>query len=142
MVDTEQHRRQSHPRLTIIAVALMILVGAIIVFLDRNQVKQLAGKVEWTYLAIALGCVAVSYLLASISMVVMLRVFGVGLNKSYLLRLGFVSNVLSNLIALPASLALRLLVLGRQWCNSKPNRWFVAYFFLISKTLSFLSSSP
>jgi len=40
-------------------------------------------------------------------MVVMLRVFGVGLNKFYLLR-GFVSNVLSNLIAIPASLALRL----------------------------------
>jgi hypothetical protein len=43
----------------------------------------------------------------------MLRVFGVELNKFYLLRVGFVSNVLSNLIAIPASLALRLLVLGR-----------------------------
>jgi hypothetical protein len=43
----------------------------------------------------------------------MLRVFGVEFDKLYLLRVGFVSNVLSNLIAIPASLALRLLVLGR-----------------------------
>ena len=75
--------------------------------------RQLWGKAEWNYLGIAFGFVAVSYLLASISMVVMLRVFGVGLDKFYLLRVGFVSNVLSNLIAIPASLALRLLVLGR-----------------------------
>jgi uncharacterized protein (TIRG00374 family) len=43
----------------------------------------------------------------------MLRVFGVEVEKLYLLRVGFVSNVLSSLIAIPASLALRLLVLGR-----------------------------
>ena len=72
------------------------------------------GKAEWNYLGIALGFVAISYFLASLSMVVMLRVFGVELNKFYLLRVGFVSNVLSNLIAIPASLALRLLVLGRR----------------------------
>jgi len=113
MVSVEQHRRQSHPRLTVIAIGLMLLVGAIIIFLDRDQVRQLAGKAEWSYLGIALGFIAVSYFFESISMVVMLRVFGVGLDKFYLLRLGLVSAVLSNLVALPASLALRLLVLGR-----------------------------
>ncbi len=91
----------------------MLVVGAIIIFVDRNQIRQLWGKAEWNFLIIALGFVAISYLLGSISMVVMLRVFGVGLDKFYLLRLGFVSAVLSNLIAIPASLALRLLVLGR-----------------------------
>jgi phosphatidylglycerol lysyltransferase len=45
-------------------------------------------------------------------MVVMLRAFGVELNKFFLLRVGFVSEVLSNLIAIPASMALRLLALG------------------------------
>jgi phosphatidylglycerol lysyltransferase len=113
MIDTERRRPQSAPRLTIIAVGLMLVVGAIIIFLDRNQVRQLWGRAEWNYLLIALGFVAISYLLGSISLVVMLRVFGVGLDKFYLLRLGFVSAVLSNLIAIPASLALRLLILGR-----------------------------
>jgi uncharacterized protein (TIRG00374 family) len=91
----------------------MILAGAIIIFLDRNQVKQLAGKAEWNYLVVALGFVVVSYLAQSIGMVVMLRVFGVQVDKFYVLRLGLVSSVLSNLVALPASLALQLLVLGR-----------------------------
>ena len=113
MVKKEQQKSPFNMRLTVIAIGLMILVGAIIIFLDRNQVRQLWGKAEWNYLGIALGFIAVSYLLASLSMVVMLRVFGVELNKFYLLRVGFVSNVLSNLIAIPASLALRLLVLGR-----------------------------
>jgi uncharacterized protein (TIRG00374 family) len=113
MANLEQHRRQSHPRLTVIAIVLMILVGAVIIILDRNQVRQLAVKADWSYLGIASGFMAISYLLESISLVVILRVFGVGLDKFYLLRLGFVSVVLSNLVALPASLALRILALGR-----------------------------
>jgi uncharacterized protein (TIRG00374 family) len=113
MVKAEQQKSPFNMRLTVIAIGLMIIIGAVIIFLDRNQVRQVWGKAEWNYLGIALGFVAISYLLASLSMVVMLRVFGVGLNKFYLLRVGFVSSVLSNLIAIPASLALRLLVLGR-----------------------------
>ena len=113
MANSEQRKLQSHPRLIIIAIGLMLLVGAIIIFLDRDQVRQLEGKAEWNYLGIALGFIAVSYLFESMSTVVILRVFGVGLEKFYLLRLGLVSAVLSNLIALPASLALRLLVLRR-----------------------------
>jgi uncharacterized protein (TIRG00374 family) len=113
MVNSDQQRRQSRPRLTIIAIGLMILVGGIIIFLDRNQVRQLPGRAEWNYLGLALGLIAVSYFFESVSLVVMLRAFGVGLDKFYLARVGLVSAVLSNLIALPASLALRLLVLGR-----------------------------
>ena len=79
MVNAEQQKSPLNMRLTVIAIGLMILVGAIIIFLDRNQVRQLAGKAEWNYLVIALGFVAISYLFESISMVVMLRVFGVGL---------------------------------------------------------------
>jgi uncharacterized protein (TIRG00374 family) len=131
MADIEQQRRQSHPRLILVAIGLMIVVGAIIIFFDRNQVKQLAGKVEWIYVTIALGCVAVSYLLGSLSMVVISRAFGIELNKYNLLRLGFVSSVLSSLIALPAALALKLLVLERY--NVPPNQTigstlFLAYF--------------
>jgi uncharacterized protein (TIRG00374 family) len=113
MVKAEQQKSPFNMRLTVIAIGLMIIIGAVIIFLDRNQVRQVWGKAEWNYLGIALGFVAISYLLASLSVVVMLRVFGVEVDKLYLLRVGFVSNVLSNLIAIPASLALRLLVLGR-----------------------------
>jgi uncharacterized protein (TIRG00374 family) len=114
MINPETNKRQSRPLLTIIAIGLMILVGAFIIFLDRNEVRQLAGKVSWGYIGIAFSFMAVTYLCQSASTVVMIRVFGVNLDKFYLLRLGLVSSVLSNLIALPASLALRMLVLGRR----------------------------
>src|ERR1035437_3278568 len=114
MINPEQQRRQSHPRLTFIAIGPMLLIGAIIIFLDRNQVKLLPGKAEWNYLAAALGCVLVSYLAQSSGMVVMLGVFGVKVDKFYLLRTGLVSSVVSNLVALPAALALQILVLGRR----------------------------
>jgi len=38
-------------RLTIIAIGLMILVGAIIIFMDRSKVRQVWGKAEWNYLS-------------------------------------------------------------------------------------------
>ena len=110
----DAHKAQSHPRLTIIAIGLMLLVGAVIVFLDWDQVTQLAGKANWRFIGVALGFVAVSYVFESLSLVAMWRVFGVGLNRPYLLRVGLVSSVISNLIALPASLGLQLLVLGRR----------------------------
>jgi phosphatidylglycerol lysyltransferase len=141
MIEPIRPRAQSYSRLTIVAIGLMLLVGGIIIFLDRNQVRLLAGKAEWNYLFIALGFVAVSYLLESISTVVMLKVFGVEANNSYLLRLGFVSNVLSNLIALPASLALRLLVLGRHGVTQSQNvgsSLLLSYF----KNLVFLTLIP
>jgi uncharacterized protein (TIRG00374 family) len=141
MAKQAQPKVQSYPRLTIIAIGLMILIGGIIIFLDRNQVRQLAGKADWSYLAVALGFVALSYLLESISSVVMLRVFGAELNNFYLLRVGFVSNVLSNLIALPASLALRLLVLSRHGVTQSQNvgsSLLLSYF----KNIVFLTLIP
>jgi len=141
MIEPIRPRAQSYSRLTIVAIGLMLLVGGIIIFLDRSQVRLLAGKAEWNYLFIALGFVALSYLLESISTVVMLKVFGVEADNSYLLRLGFVSNVLSNLIALPASLALRLLVLGRHGVTQSQNvgsSLLLSYF----KNLVFLTLIP
>ena len=141
MTEPIRPRAQSYPRLTFVAIGLMILVGGIIIFLDRNQVRQLAVKADWNYLFIAMGFVAVSYLLESISTVVMLKVFGVEVDNSYLLRLGFVSNVLSNLIALPASMALRLLVLNRRGVTQSQNvgsSLLLSYF----KNLVFLTLIP
>jgi uncharacterized protein (TIRG00374 family) len=141
MPETEPRKRQSSPRLTIISVVLMILVGAVIIFLDRNQVAQVWGKAEWGYLVVALSFIALSYFLEAIANVVILRVFGVKLDKYYLLRLGFVSSVLSNLIALPAALGLRSLVLERRGVSQSQtisSSLLLAYF----KNLVFFTLIP
>ena len=116
-LNSKQSKNRSISRLTIIAIGLMIFVGGFIIFLDRKQVGQLAVKANWSYLALALGFIAVSYVLSSIGTVVISRVFGIETNAGYLMKLGFVTNVLSNLIALPASLALRMLLLGDRGVN-------------------------
>ena len=106
-------RKQRYQRLTVIALAIMVVVGVLIVALDWREVKQLSGSADWRFLILAVGFAAASYLCASASLVVMLRAFHVRLNRKYLLRVGMVSNVLENLIAHPVGLSLRLLALGR-----------------------------
>jgi uncharacterized protein (TIRG00374 family) len=108
---TNSHAGRFRFRLTLISIVVMLVVGGIIIFLDRHQMAQLAGKGEWQYIVVALVFVAVSYFLESSSTVAMLRVFGVQTDRYYLFRVGLVSSVLSRLIALPAALGLQLLVL-------------------------------
>lgn len=118
MANAEQRRPQPYQRLIIIALALMLFVGALIIVLDWNEVKQLTGNADWRFLVIAVVFTAASYVCASASLVVMLRVFHVNLDRHYLFRVGLVSNVVENLIAHPVGLSLRLLVLGRCGVNN------------------------
>jgi hypothetical protein len=53
----------------------MLSVGAIIIFHDRDQARQLPGNVDWPYLGIALGPVGACYLFEGISVVIILSVF-------------------------------------------------------------------
>ncbi|MBI4180389.1 MAG: flippase-like domain-containing protein [Chloroflexi bacterium] len=141
MNNRTKHPAQSYQRLTLFAIALMVLVGALIVILDWRQARQLAGNINWLLLMAALGFVAISYVCASASVVVMLRVFGVELDRNYLLRVGFISVVLENLIAHPVGLSLRLLTLGR---NGVSNGKTMASSLLLSyfKNLIFFALVP
>jgi uncharacterized protein (TIRG00374 family) len=103
----------SYPRLILVSLALMVLCGAIILVLDWKQATQLIGNADWRFFAVAFGFVTLAYACSSGSMVVMMRIFGVEVDQTYLLKVGLVSSVLSNLIALPAALWLKLLLLGR-----------------------------
>jgi uncharacterized protein (TIRG00374 family) len=107
-------KNQSYQRLTVVAVALMVAVGAVIVALDWRQVTGLVGKASWPLLIAALATAAVSYFCTAQSVVVMLGVFGVSGDWSYLFRSGLVSVVLENLIAHPVGLSFRLLMLRRR----------------------------
>jgi uncharacterized protein (TIRG00374 family) len=134
-------------RTTILAVVAMLILGAIIIALDRKQVGQLAGRADWRFILVAFFFTAVSYVCASLSVVYILRVFGVRLRGSYLFRVGLLSFVLQNLIALPAGLSLRLLLLGAHGVNNSRTvgsslllAYFknLAYFALIPPSLIFV----
>jgi uncharacterized protein (TIRG00374 family) len=90
---------------------------------------------------LALTFVGVSYICGSISFVVIMRVFGVKLKNSTMLNIGLASMVLQNLIAQPAGLSLRLLLLERhQVDNSQTvaSSLLLAYF----KNLLYFSLIP
>jgi uncharacterized protein (TIRG00374 family) len=109
-----EQKGRSYGRLTVVAVVLMVAVGALIVALDWRQATQLVGKANWRPLSAGLAIAAVSYLCPAQSVVVMLMVFGAERDQSYLFRVGLVSVVLENLIAHPVGLSLRLLTLRRR----------------------------
>lgn len=119
MANAEQSTPKRYRRLTVIALALMLFVSALIIVLDWKEVKQLADNADWRFVVIAAAFTAASYVCASASLVVMLRVFHVRLDRNYLFQVGLVSNVLENLIAHPVGLSLKLLVLGRSGVNSR-----------------------
>ncbi|HUJ73900.1 MAG TPA: lysylphosphatidylglycerol synthase transmembrane domain-containing protein, partial [bacterium] len=83
----------------------------------------------------------VSYVLGSLSLVVMLRVFHVELRATFLFRVGLLSVVLQNLIALPAGISLRLLLLGG---SGVPNSQTLGASFLLAymKNLAYFTLIP
>ncbi len=129
------------PRTTILVVAAMLLLGVVVIVLDRRQVVQLVGQADWRPMLGALLFAAVSYVCASLSVVLMLRVFEVQLAPGYLFRVGLLSVVLQNLIALAASISLRLLLLGGRGVGNSQTlgaSLLLAYF----KNLAFFALIP
>ena len=134
-------RQQSYSRLTVIAIFLLLVVGAVIVILDRKQVAHLLTTSNWSYLAWAILFTGISYLAGSTSFMVIMRIFGNRLRTTHLLNIGLASMVLMNLIGQPAGLSLRILLLGK---HGVPNPQTVAASLLLSyfKNLLYFSLIP
>ena len=115
MADAEQPRspQQTYSRLTVITIFLLLVVGAVIVLLDRKQVSHLLTTSNWSYLFGAILFTGVSYIAGSASFVVIMRLFENRLRTTHLLNIGIASMVLQNLIGQPAGLSLRILLLGK-----------------------------
>jgi uncharacterized protein (TIRG00374 family) len=97
---------------TIIAVIAILIIGSVIVYLDREQVAKLSSGIDLRLIVLALFFTALAYFLGSASFVAMLRLFKVHLEWPYLMRLSWLSIIQHNLIALPAALSFRMLLLG------------------------------
>jgi uncharacterized protein (TIRG00374 family) len=97
---------------TIIAVIAILIIGAVIIYLDRAQVAKLSTEADMHLILFALFFTGLAYFLGSASFVAMLRLFDVKLEWPYLMRLSWLSIIQHNLIALPAALSFRILLLG------------------------------
>ncbi len=82
----------------LIFVALFVIGGALIISLDWREMRQIIGQSNWLLLAPSFLFTAISYICLSISVAIVFRVFNIKENFNYLLRVGFVSNVVSYLL--------------------------------------------
>jgi uncharacterized protein (TIRG00374 family) len=108
-----QNPARSYSRATLIAVLLLVAIGAAIIIIDRRQVEQLLATSNWSFLAGAILFTIISYMAGAASFAVMTRVYRIELRDRHVLNIGLVSMVLMNLIGQPAGLSLRILLLGR-----------------------------
>jgi uncharacterized protein (TIRG00374 family) len=119
----------------------MLVVGAVIVLLDRKQVTHLLTTSNWAYLLGAILFTGISYIAGSASFIVVMRLFENKIRTTHLLNIGIASMVLQNLIGQPAGLSLRILLLGK---HHVPNSQTVAASLLLAyfKNLLYFSLIP
>ena len=78
--------------------------------------RQVIGQANWLLLASSLLFTGLSYICLSISLAIVFRAFGIKLDFNYLLRMGFVSTVVSYLVNIggAAGLSLQYVLLKRR----------------------------
>lgn len=95
-----------------IAIFLLLALGAAIVIMDRRQLLELLDTSEWRYLIGAFALTGLSYAAGSLSFLSTMRIFGVKEPAVRLFNIGLSSMVMLNLIGQPAGLSLRVLLMG------------------------------
>jgi len=121
----------------------LILVGIIAVALDWPQFHRVLRQAQWGWVAVALGFTAISYLCLSYGFAIACRIFGIGIGQRELLEVGFISNVLNNLMTSggAAGYSLRLLVM-RQRGQSVADIMAASLFHSYFNTLALLTLLP
>ena len=91
---TESRQR----KIIAISVIVFVLLAALIVFLDWNQIHQIMGKAHWPLALVALLFIIISYCCLSFGYVLVTRVFGIKMGWWKLFEVGVVSTTLNNIL--------------------------------------------
>jgi uncharacterized protein (TIRG00374 family) len=108
--------KSRHQRTTLIAVALLALLGLSMVVLDLGEIWQVLGQASWRLLPLALLFAALSYVCLSYSFAMVSRIFGIRMCRRDLFEIGFISYALNHLVASggAAGYSLRMLLIKRR----------------------------
>ena len=88
----------SFSKIGVIAVAVFVLAGALVVALDWQQMRLIIGHTDWPLLVPAALLTLISYAALSASSVVVFRSFGLRVPIRDLLEISFVANVTTFLV--------------------------------------------
>lgn len=107
-------------RIATIAVALLLLSGAIIIALNWSTAVGVLRQANWFMVPMALLFTAASYVCASYSFFIICRIFGIKLEMRRLVEIGFVSTVVDNLLATGGipGLSMRVILLRHSGINT------------------------
>lgn len=109
-------KMQSRQKISIIVVAVLLVIGAVVIALDWQQARQLIGEANWFVTIVALSFTAVSFFCLCSAFLVISRLFEINISRWKLLQIGYVSSALDNVLALSGfgGLSLRI-ILMRQY---------------------------
>ncbi len=82
----------------ILPVLVLIILAALVIVLDWEEVNPIFGQADWNFTLIALLSTAVSYFVLSSSYALVNRLFGIRLGWRALLGIGFVSATMNNMV--------------------------------------------
>ncbi|HXY73889.1 MAG TPA: flippase-like domain-containing protein, partial [Dehalococcoidales bacterium] len=85
--------------IVILATIIFIVVAIVLIVLDWKEVKQVIGKADWYYIAVAFIATMFSYFMSSLGYALINRVFGVSTTYRDLIEVGFISSTLNSLLA-------------------------------------------
>jgi uncharacterized protein (TIRG00374 family) len=111
MNNTEHGRR----RAVVLFISALVLLGIIATALDWRAVRDVLGQADWRPIITALAFTAVSYGCLSYGFVISCKLFAIRVHWRDLFAIGFVSNVLSNVVAVGgvAGYSVRFLLMRR-----------------------------
>jgi glycosyltransferase 2 family protein len=92
------HPKLTMQRVTVIAVVLFVVAGALIITLDWHDIKSVVGQANWWWILPALAVTAGSYFSLSYSNVLVFRAYKISVGYRDLMEIGFVSNVVTHLV--------------------------------------------
>src|SRR5512138_1090736 len=98
-------RTRSYSRLTVLAVVLLLAVGAVVIILNRQKFAELFRASNWSLLTGVVVFTAVSYFAGSYSFILIMRSCGCAVRSVRLFGIGLTSLVLLNLIGQRARLS-------------------------------------
>ncbi len=139
----EESQHELLPRWVAAVVIALVLLGVFVLAMDWRQAHHVLRQANWAWVSVALLFTVVSYACLSYGFLVASRMFDIQLSLGDLLQIGFISNVLNNLVSAggAAGYSIRFIIMkkrGQTTADILAASVFHSYF----NTLALLSLLP
>ncbi len=95
----QEEARPLNRRLTVGIILLVLLVGVVVVVLDRNEVRKVISQADWKLIVPALLFTAISYSCLSYTFVLVNRAFGIDVRRRDLFEISLVTTIINHLLS-------------------------------------------